>query len=77
LRTVVKAGVDSVADRLFSDKANDLVVPTLGVSNNARFFLDASHVHDFNGSQVHHTNFFFQAEIKKYWNFWQNDRQRI
>ncbi|WP_333876447.1 esterase/lipase family protein [Methylobacter sp.] len=65
LRTVVKAGVDSVVDRLFSDKANDLVVPTLGVSNNIRFCLDAGQVHDFNGSQVYHTNFFFQAEIKK------------
>ncbi|PPK72310.1 hypothetical protein B0F88_104103 [Methylobacter tundripaludum] len=65
LRTVVKAGVDSVVDRLFNDKANDLVVPTLGVSSNACFSLDSSHIHDFNGGEVYHTNFFFQTEIRK------------
>jgi hypothetical protein len=62
---VVKVGVDSVVDRLFNDKANDLVVPALGVSNNSHFCLDSSHIHDFNGSKVYHTNFFFQPEIGK------------
>jgi pimeloyl-ACP methyl ester carboxylesterase len=62
---ILAAGTDILTDRLFKDKPNDLVVPTLGVAANASFHLEASHMQHFHGSKVHHTNFFFQPEIEK------------
>lgn len=50
---------DRLADRLFSDKKNDLIVPTVGVSVNEEFTLDPSRVTDYDNTQgIHHTNYF-------------------
>lgn len=62
---VLAAGTDILADRLFKDKPNDLVVPTSGVAANANFHVESSHMQHFQGSKVHHTNFFFQPEMEK------------
>lgn len=62
---VISAGADLLVDKLFSDKPNDVVVPTLGVSDNTHFKLDEDHVYRFSGKTVHHTNLFFQPEMDK------------
>jgi hypothetical protein len=64
---LLSALFDGVADRAFSDQANDVVVPTAGVSNIAQFQLDTGRVKEYgHGDKVHHTNFFFQrATVSK------------
>ncbi|MBI5015873.1 MAG: alpha/beta hydrolase [Deltaproteobacteria bacterium] len=60
---LVNAIKDGVMDRLFGQTANDLVVPTAGVSRTAAFSLPAARVKEYDAAaQVHHTNFFEQEE---------------
>ena len=52
-----------VMNTLFNDEANDLVVPTAGVSDNPAFGLLNDRVRTYaNLDAVHHTNYFFKAE---------------
>ena len=65
----IAVGANVLVDKLFKDKPNDLVVPTIGVSDNSHFKLAPSHIHRFDGDKVYHTNFFYQVamgEILKY-----------
>lgn len=57
---------DAVADRLFGDKANDLVVPSDGVSTTPAFAIPAARVVAWGAADgVHHTNFFAQPGIAR------------
>lgn len=52
---------DGAVDHLFGEKENDLVVPTLGVSQTAQFSLPDARVKPYGPTDgVHHTNFFEQ-----------------
>lgn len=61
--------VDAVVDRVFGSAANDLVVPTLGVSEGGSdpvFPIPADRAFAFRGSTgVHHTNYFAQPETSE------------
>ncbi len=60
------AGVvaDHLIDGLFSGAANDLVVPTQGVSTFADAALPAAQVKAFSGAAVHHTSFFDSPDFR-------------
>lgn len=63
------AGAGLLVKKLFGDLANDLVVPSAGVSANSHFRLADEQVVRFKGGQVHHTNFFDQPEIRRVLDF--------
>lgn len=55
---------DATMDQVFAHVANDLVVPTAGVGNEAAFALPADHVLRFGPERgVHHSLFFRQPEM--------------
>jgi len=62
LLNVVK---DGALDRIFEKSANDLVVPTAGVSQTPSFVLPPSRRMEITGGDVHHTSFFLNDAILK------------
>lgn len=75
LREAIKAsgtvltGANRFVDGLFGESPNDLVVPTTGVADNRHFRLPETQVVKFQGDKVHHTNFFFQPDIRRLLDF--------
>lgn len=59
------AVTDGTLDRIFEREANDLVVPTAGVSTTASFAIPPARVVPLEGGDVHHTNFFKHDTIVK------------
>ncbi len=66
---IFSASASMMVKQLFGDQPNDLVVPTKGVADNTHFKLTEERVVRFEGEHVHHTNFFFQPEIKRVLDF--------
>jgi hypothetical protein len=66
---ITKKIADSVVDRVFGDQGNDLVVPTLGVSEGSddpAFPLSSDRLLRYDHSNtVQHTNFFSQSETNE------------
>jgi hypothetical protein len=66
---LAKAILNAGVDRLFGEKQNDLIVPTLGVSEIDAAMLDENRVKYFgqkDKDNVSHTDFFSRVEIWKH-----------